>query len=465
MPRIQNVLKQRAERRRKQAQNKKVLMEQKDDPPLFNTNDDNDDEKEFTEQLLIKPQIEPDGASSDSIYSLEGKPTRATMTETFSSCEENTTYSEDDHIVFTGYESNINFSQHDRNRLEGGGEFIDLAYESSQQENDPARGNVFVDLVHEATKDAYSGIDHSQYNSYDEEEDDIAVPAMTQENQPQTIEFVDSEDGKVFAITPRVDKIFHGIEDDHIGNLNESNTVGNDECSKTLNTNLETLNYIPSFNSEDESAQMDCPDSFQRDQHHCNNNRFRNLQVDIGEGESYEEDEQCVGVYDDSIHEDERKSISQGNSDLYDCDDGEIYFPDTALDSQARSYDFEEDGTFFEQLRSEHIDGQSRSGIWQTVKKEVQPGHPQTTHQIDECLDTATGDKNLPDTFGPQLEDSYLSDNNSNSSWEEGSFGTGASRTMSRIDTMCDNDDDDDIPAISMPLLLLFIVLYFDFFH
>ncbi|MGK3737296.1 MAG: hypothetical protein ACI8RD_011636 [Bacillariaceae sp.] len=423
MPRIRSVLQQRAERRRKQEENKRVILEVEKYPPQC---DSKDNETEFN-GLYDKPQVEPDGVSAGSIYSLEAKPTRATMAETFSSGEENTAYSEDDdHIIFTKHKRNLTFSQHDRSRLDDDGEFIDLAYESS-------RGNMFIDLVQEAERNKNAGIDSSQYNSYDEEEG---------VDQPETIQFVDSEDGKVFAITPRVGKKFCSTEEE---------SIGNEECSKTLNTNLDSLNYLPSL-SEDDSAQMDQRDLAQNQNNH-NHNRFHCLQVDIGEGESYEEDDQCGGVYDNGdIHEAEEASIPQGNSELselYDCDDGEMYFPDDNLEdqqqgglfgpnNQVRSYDFEEEGTFFEQLRSEHTrpinDGQAQSEHWRSIKEEIHTGHPQSTHQNGAYLDTANGEQYLPDA---------LSDRDSNSSWEEGSFGTGASRTMSRIDTAYDDDDDD----------------------
>ena len=432
---MRNVLQQRAERKRKQEENKKVLLEVEKYPPQC---DPKDNEMEFS-GLYVKPQVEPDGISAGSIYSLEAKPTRATMAETFSSGEENTAYSEDDdHIIFTEPKKNLTFSQHDRNRLDDKGEFTDLAYQSS-------RGNMFIDLVQEAERNKNVGIDSSQYSSYDEEECDIVAgrATTTQMDQPETIQFVDSEDGKVFAITPRVGKKVYATEEE---------SIGNEECSKTLNTNLDSLNYLPSL-SEDDSAQMDQRDLTQNQyNHNHNHNRFHRLQVDIREGESYEEDDQCGGVYDNGdIHEAEEASIPQGNSELselYDCDDGELYFPDNNLEdhqqgeafdpnNQVRSYDFEEDGTFFEQLRSEHTqpanDGPSQSEHWRSIKEEIHSGHPQSTHQNGAYLDTANGEQYLPNA---------LSDPDSNSSWEEGSFGTGASRTMSRIDTTYDDDDD-----------------------
>ena len=63
----------------KQELYRKQLLEKKNDPPILcNVKKE---KPEFTERIIIKPRIEPDGASSESVYSLEEKPTRATMAE------------------------------------------------------------------------------------------------------------------------------------------------------------------------------------------------------------------------------------------------------------------------------------------------------------------------------------------------------------------------------------------------
>jgi len=483
MPRIGNVLQMRYERKMKQELYRKQLLEKKNDPPILcNVKRE---KPEFTERIIIKPRIEPDGASSESVYSLEEKPTRATMVESFScSAEENSSYPEHDHINFVDHTSNMTFSQHDRNHLDDDEEFNDddFDYESSK-ENDAARGNTFLDLVQEADgENQYSGFDKSQYyTSYEEnDENNIAGEIMADQraNQPEVIEFVDSEDGKVFSITPRPGAKFRDT------NIKVLDSMSNGDESHTLNTNIEALNYVPSLSSDNDSTsdQINDPANFQHDDvtyHNQNLDRFRDLQVHIegGDNESYnyndtgrdgcsevhdggihteeefidfneqgdefdENNEERVEVYDDFYEENEigiiTAPIPQGNSELYDCDDGEMYDPNNDLDIQAQSYDVEE--AFFAQVRSEHsrnneqqipsdhqkdtIGGLSQSEQWRNLQEVVHSNHPQTaTHQLE----------------GP-----CLSDSDENSSWEEGSFGTGASRTMSRIDNLCDDEEDEN---------------------
>ena len=122
----------------------------------------NNDDTKFT---VISSHAERDG--SGSMYSIEAKNTNATAVESFSSGEENTAYSNE-------YNS---------------GEFLDIAYEASRQQGGSFEGHDFIDLVEEASANERVVTQHSE---------DFA--------QPETIEFVDSEDGKVFNITQELPK-------------------------------------------------------------------------------------------------------------------------------------------------------------------------------------------------------------------------------------------------------------------
>jgi len=456
MPGIRNVLQHRADRFRSKQVEKKKLRQQQRLPLSFA----NHDGAHFTDQL-IKPQIEPDGASSGSVYSLEAKDTHATAVETFSSGEENTAYSDDNyHVDFKVHDRDMNFSDHDRTQLEDGGEFLDLAYEASRQEKSSFRGHEFIDLVQESPTTKRIDVESSNYRSYEKDVDDFIPTNLA---QPETIKFVDSEDGKVFNVIQEITKeeaIGHGDLLQNVRSLDDSKTMENDECSQTLNTNIETVQTMPSLN-DDDAAQMKF------------SNRFRDLHVDIGEeGKTYEECDLETTEYengdfaeeDETFEEydvleatayengdyDEEASLPQGNTDLYDCDDGEMYIPVAAPeDQQGQIYaDQEEDGTFFEQLRtvqSRHVneyqthpghmgivDEEVHPEQWQSLTKQIYSENPQNLHL------------NMPndEPFSPQLEDPYLSDGNS--SWGEGSFATGASRAVSRVDTACDGCDDDD---------------------
>jgi len=413
MPRIRSVLQQRAERFRSKQAEKKQLREHQSFPLSFA----NDEGMDYNEQL-IKPQMEPDGASSGSMYSLEAKDTHATTVETFSSGEENTAYSEENAGTFSKeHDRNMSFSEHDRSQREDGGEFLDLSYEASRQEKNSFRGHEFIDLVQESAVAKGTGIENSNYSSYEEDGDDIEPKNFA---QPETIEFIDSEDGKVFNITQ--ESIGHGVLLQHVRSLDDSNTIENDECSKTLNTNNETLESMPSMN-DDDVAQMKL------------SHRFRNLQVDIrDEEEAFEKEEEAfeecdleaTTAYENGDYNEEA-SLAQVESQLYDCDDGEMYVPVASPEDQQ--------GAFFEQLRTEqsrHVNGYEdvQPENWQSLSEQIHLENMQNSHL-----------NNRP--VSPQLEDPYLSDGNS--SWEEGSFATGASRTVSRVDVADDygsgNDD------------------------
>ena len=413
MTRIRNVLQHRSERFRNRHVQKKLSRE--GDKTLTLTSADNDGivmNGNFT-----KPQLEPDGASSGTVYSLEAKDTHGTALETFSSGEENTTYSDE-----IRNDRNENYSQYDRRQVEDGEEFLDLAYEASRQEKDS--GHNFIDLVQESSATKRNNVHDSNYRDHEETYEQL-----------QTIQFVDSEDGKVFNITQENQ---NGGILQNVRSLDDSNTLENDECSKTLNTNTETLRTMPSLN-DDDVEQMDF------------SSRFRNLHVQIGEkGEDFEERELEEVVSQETGDFDEQTPLPESDSRLYDCDDGEMYIPVGAPDDQQgsnrsdRCVQNEEDGNFFEQLRnvqSRQVNDYQHLEPMGIVEEEVQPENWQSlTEQVHfENQQNSYIQREKETPFSPQLEDPYLSDGNS--SWEEGSFATGASRTVSRVDTA--NDDDE----------------------
>jgi len=396
MPRLRSVLQQRADRFRKQQANKKQLNNEQSFPLSSANNDD----MKFT---VISSHAERDG--SGSMYSIEAKNTNATAVESFSSGEENTAYSNE-------YNN---------------GEFLDLAYEASRQQGGSFEGHDFIDLVEEASANERVVTQHSE---------DFA--------QPETIEFVDSEDGKVFNITQELpkEKTAHDMGMlQNVRSLDDSNTLENDECSKTLNTNNETLQSMPSLNEED-IAEAEFANQ-------------RNLQIIAQErGEFLEECdlEAAPNDYENSCY-DEGSPIDQDQPQLYDCDDGAMYYPDATPEYQREDNDipihgYEEDGTFFEQLRSVHsrqvnqyqtypesmgiVDEEVQAERWNSVSKQNYLENSQNPNMA--------MPNNIP--VSPHLEDPYMSDGNS--SWEEGSFATGASRTLSRVDTACEDDEDDD---------------------
>ena len=428
MTRIRNVLQSRAERfRRRHGTN----VSHEEEKYLSIRSLPYDDETEFTGQCII-PKMDPVGAepdvvSSGSIYSLEAKDTRATLAETFSSGEENTAYSDDynENEIFAENQRHLTFSEQDRSQVEGEGAFIDLAYEVARQKKSSSSEGEFVDLVRESARTGRVGVDRSNYTNQDEKEDDIVTSAYL---QPETIEFVDSEDGKVFEIPQKEVRGHDGL----IQNTSSLDDTYHDECSKTLNTNHETLitPYMPSKH-EDDIGQTNSSE------------RFRALQVKVEEEEQYKEYDEEASGYGNNDYDEEDQPISQENSELYDCDDGQMYIPDPTTQGNGhvgQPYELERDGTFFEQMRSvslrntndyqthsEHLEMEPKN--WQAITRQIHSEHQENEH-LNRSNDAPAS---------PQLEDPYLSD--SNSSWEEGSFGTGASRAVSRVDY---DDEDDD---------------------
>lgn len=411
MPRIRNILQHRADRFRNKQAEKKLLRE--------------DTDTDFNDRLIIKPKVmEPDGASSESVYSLEAKGTHATTVETFSSGEDNTTYSDE------------------KFRHEGDGEFLDLAYEASRQEKNSLRGHELIDLVPKSSTTKESDIDNSMYRSFGGDEDDAAPKNFA---RPDTIKFVDSEDGKVFNIRQEITKeerLGHSGYLQNVRSLDDSKNMDNDECSQTLNTNIENLEIMSSLDDGDTPQTKF-------------SNRFESLHVDIREeGQNYEECELEATAY-EHVNYDEDLSPQQDDSQLYDCDDGEMFYPVDALENQqgniysgqgVQSDEYDVDGNFFEQIRSvqsRHInDYQTHPESIGIVDEEVEPENWQSLTKQLHFANTQNSHLGGPNVgqITPKLDDPYVSDGNS--SWEEGSFATGASRTVSRVDIAYDDEDD-----------------------
>jgi hypothetical protein len=183
----------------------------------------------------------------------------------------------------------------------------------------------------------------------------------------------------------------------------EATSVGYEttaECSKTLNTNLETLHtdlegvhYIPTMNEHGMIVQ---DPAFHARLQGYGDHGFG------AEGESYEDE----ATYD---------GPPQGGPYLYE-DDGTRF---TGHDDH--NYTFE-DETYTEHFRE------------QETYQDTFTEHTRETH--------ATSYEGYPKVIS-QLVNSYLSDDRSSAaSWEEGSF-AGASRAISRIDSVEDGSSDD----------------------
>jgi hypothetical protein len=184
----------------------------------------------------------------------------------------------------------------------------------------------------------------------------------------------------------------------------DGTSMGYDECSKTLNTNLETLhtdlegvNYIPTRNNDHDVV---------HDQAYLPQRNY--------EGESYDDDEQRIGEgqYYGSNHP--GNHIPQNASYMYE-DDGYIHYQDG-------EEEYYEDDTRFEQV--------SFQDTVTEYTKDV------TSHAAE------TRDGDYTEVIS-QLMDSYLSDRSSNSSWDEGSYAS-PTRNRSRVDSYDDTEYSDD---------------------
>jgi hypothetical protein len=398
--------------------------------------DDND--AEFTERF-IKPQlIESAGTMETSIYSIDAKPTKTTFAETFSSGDDEYGHEggpqfHGDHVTHTfsagedDYREELNGTfesvederdqylsgRHDEDSIySSAGEFINLAQEAAQIPSRHYRSaTTLMEHEFENYAETYGLEEHKE-----EEE-------VEQEYDGTVLHFVDSEDGQAFSFrTRRSDHRLAAIltheqnsarpyrTDD---GADEATSIGYDTCSKTLNTNSETLrtdlegvNYIPTGNKHD--VVHDPAYRVHRDYH-------RAIELH-GEGESYDDDEERIGaMYSHHRRNAAGVPIPQNGSYLYE-DDGFIHYNNN--DDNHHGYDDYDD-----------IDLQKQDTFQETV----------TTYQ--DTITEYTKDTRAIEMHDgertevlSQLMDSYLSDRSSSSSWDEGSYAS-ASRTVSRLDS------------------------------
>ena len=375
----------------------------------------------YDEDLIVKPKTGLNRANNDYKYTLETSGTNATTVESFSSSsEENTAYSD----------------ENEESQLEGG-EFLDLAYEASRQPRRSIRGHKYFNLVGES-------------NDVEDDRDDNESEQYT---QPETVEFVDSEDGEVFHIsqkpTKRVTAKQIGILQ-KVRSLDDSNTLATDACSKTLNTNAEYLKEMPSMNEDDleEMRMSNRMNKLRLDVEHNeydDEEEFEAIEIEDSGGYEYEDDYEHNDYehtdYDHSEYTDEHDDYhgedpepQQNHQRIYDCDDGDMYYAQEGVTLHGQ----DEEGTVFSQLRIENsghsrdyhthpssmgvVEEEVQAGQWASVANQVHYENEHHAHNHHE------------------LEDPYLSDGNS--SWEEGSFATGASRTLSRVDSADDDHEE-----------------------
>jgi hypothetical protein len=299
-----------------------------------------------------------------------------------------------------------------------GEDFINLAQEAAQI---PSRHFRTTTALREEEFESYAqmyGLEGDDEDDEGEEyEDDDEEHVREQEGDGPVLQFVDSEDGQAFSFRTRTDHArlattltyenntshhYRTIgEDDlqHNASL-ESTSVGYETCSRTLNTNLETLhtnlegvNYIPTHN--DHEVVHDPA------YHNVVNHGAIELHgpaTDDAEGESYEDDEERIGG-------------AVG-----------VHIAPNA------SYMYEEDGYV---RHSHHGDGLQRNNTFQetvtTYHEDTMRDFPRDTKA------TEVHDGEYTEILS-QLMDSYLSDRSSTTSWDEGSYAS-ASRTISRLDS------------------------------
>mmetsp|Transcript_19237 Transcript_19237/g.46453 ORF Transcript_19237/g.46453 Transcript_19237/m.46453 type:complete len:716 (-) Transcript_19237:104-2251(-) len=227
-----------------------------------------------------------------------------------------------------------------------------------------------------------------------EEEDDFAAPSEMHMMNPNDSHYDPHHDN------------FHHDHDGFHQNHDEA-TYGDDtyDCSKTLNTNDETLhtnlegvNFIPMMNG---GGMMD-PNT--------HNQQLLLAYDDDGGGNAYN-----------------RESLEHIGSYLYE-DDGHVHYEDgdgvlhevSSGEGSGFETTYSEEGTF--------VTGADDDG--NTFQETLTTEFDQSLH---------SGNHRIVD----KMMDSYLSDQSSVNSWEEGSFAGGASRTVSRVDSMDDDDDYD----------------------
>lgn len=304
-------------------------------------------------------------------------------------------------------------------------------------------GEDFINLAQEAAAipsrhfRTTTGMKEDEFESYaqmyglEEEEEEEQV---MEEEDGAVLQFVDSEDGQAFSFRTRTDHarlaatMTYENSSRHYRTMDiglqqnvslEATSMGYETCSKTLNTNLETLhtdlegvNYIPTLNEHDvvhDSA------------YHHGQIELHGADGDVADGESYDDD-------------DEQRIGGGGGGYGYD-NTGGVGVPLVPSDS----YTYEEDGF----IRHPHHDPHGGLHKNNTFQETV------TTFQ-DDTITEFTRDTKAAETHDgertevlSQLMDSYLSDHSSATSWDEGSYASG-SRAVSRLDSFDGTDFTED---------------------
>jgi hypothetical protein len=466
------------------------------DPPIHGNIvlDHHDDNTEFTEQFInnTKPQLLGPNDTMDS-YSLEAKPTRVTLAETFSSGEDGDYGYDDNHHHHNSHADyhpphrqqeqqqqaeneqyvmgvHHTFSSDDEYRHgvpNLGASFINLtgevtdvhhhgsgSYDDDNDHNDGrddylsnrlgtdstySSGDDFINLAQEAANipsrhfRTTTAMREDEFESYaqmygleeDEEKENSHYHHHHHHHEKveddTVLQFVDSEDGQAFSFRARVNHTRHITtvtyennssrhyrtigEDGLQHNVSlEGSSVGYDTCSKTLNTNLETLhtdlegvNYIPTHNE----YEIVHDPAYHNIIHHHGAIELHGPTTDDAEGESYDDDEDRIGGT-VGVH------IAPNASYMYE-EDGYVRHP-----NQNKEDGFRQNNTVHETLITTYGDD--------TITEFTRDTNAVETHD-DERTEVLS-----------QLMDSYLSDRSSTTSWDEGSYAS-ASRMVSRLDS------------------------------
>jgi hypothetical protein len=463
------------------------------DPPIHGTivmdHGNEDANTAFTDQFIdnptqpfinrTKPQLLGPVETMES-YSLEAKPTRVTLAETFSSGEDGDYGYEDDHCYHADHHQHHHRQQQheeveqyvmgvrhtfssDDEYQHGvpnlGNSFINLAEEAAdvhhhgsasyEHDNDDngrddylsnrlgtdstySSGEDFINLAQEASKipsrhfRTTTALREDEFESYaqlyglEEEGDEEHLQERTwHEQDDMVLQFVDSEDGQAFSFRTRAnhDRLVSTVtyennssrhyctvdEDALQHNVSlEATSFGYETCSRTLNTNLETLhtglegvNYIPTHNDHEVVH-----DPAYHNIIHHGSIELHGPTRDDAEGESYDDDEERIGGA-VGVH------IAPNSSYMY-----------------------EEDGY----VRSTHSDRED--GLLQnnTFQETVTTYHDDAITEFTRDTNTLEARDGEYTEVLSQLMDSYLSDRSSTTSWDEGSY-VSASRTVSRLDS------------------------------
>jgi hypothetical protein len=291
-----------------------------------------------------------------------------------------------------------------------GEDFINLAQEAA---NIQSRHFRTTTSLREDEFECYAQL----YGLEEEEEEEQEENGQNIHQEDTTVlQFVDSEDGQAFSFHTRANHARHATTVTYENNSSrhyrtmgqdflqqnvslEATSMGYETCSKTLNTNLETLhtdlegvNYIPTHHDQE----IVHDPAYYNSIHH-GTIELHSPTSDDAEGESYDDDEERIGG-------------AVG-----------VHIAPNA------SYRYEEDG-YVRHGHNGKEDGFRHDNSFQDTE---------TTYHDDNFAEF-TRDTNADDVHDTealsQLMDSYLSDRSSVTSWDEGSYAS-ASRAVSRLDS------------------------------